>query len=477
MNTYTHTARPGENGRPTNLYPQPPDAHITSRTAPLPDRAMTDTSPGGLFANRRTARNIKAGNFCWMEMAAFEVLEKHFVAESLRTATCIYVALCRLASQQGNRPDPRAYNAEIARMVHCTVRTVQHYISQFEELGLIGKEEHRKGWLNDRNSYVLHAMQPRKSLAPSPDEDWVQRATPVDEVARVAMDAATGEDGCTLNTTKESKETKKQTNRRSAAGTKGDVICPHTRSAAARVQPPTVADPLDTEHERAAAGLRNIGVERDVAAAIAREYPAAVVDGWVERSTKPGVRDRAGWALARIRSGEAPSLREGLDVAKYTTGKYAHLFQRDAVIIEQPADTANGTDEQSPPLPSSPLPQQLQPNEATISQPMQSWGPTEAFSGQQSAVEQTAVNTLPPPSATQQAIWHATKEELLLDVSGSAKLWLQHMRLVEVDADRLILSSPPVGGVANAGLYAERIATLLGTMMGRAVQVEFQSGW
>ncbi len=87
-------------------------------------------------------------------------------------------------------------------------------------------------------------------------------------------------------------------------------------------------------------------------------------------------------------------------------------------------------------------------------------------------------NLTPSPSGSEQAVWQAAKDELLAAASSGAKLWLQHVRLIGVEADRLVLSSPPLGSsAAHAASYAAPLAELLGAMLSRPLAVEFQVGW
>ncbi len=457
----TYNARPGESGQQLAECSAPLGTHIPAE------------------------RDIHASSgWLWQERSTLQRISQSFSGARLLTARSIYLALTECASQQ--RTPGRAHSscAYLGSLAGCSERSARRYLHEFTTLGLI---EVVPG-VHRANTYILlmetalrqnlaqavmpladgdgksvapdarRTSKPARALAPAniaakrraasgdppapavsaPDtgdgKGDAGRTLPVSADRYDRPDQARGDIPDSQDLTNESNKPKNQTNR---AG--GDIdAADNVREAGVSLDQQSSDTNskrlIPSDEQRAAiCSLTGIGVRRVLAEELAASHDAITIRAWVCYALKAaGLKSKAGFVLSRLRAGEQPPFISGSSSAPMS------------INDQQPAR-----------------------------------GQLEAPAAQQLEEEMPQPETIiaPPPTGGEQAIWQVAREELLAEASSGAKLWLQHMRLISVAANRLVLSSPPVGGAATANLYTERIVALLGEVLGYPVQVKFQSGW
>ncbi len=225
-----------------------------------------------------------------------------------------------------------------------------------------------------------------------------------------------------------------------------------------------------------------IGVDADVATIIAAEYQPPIVAGWTRASSKPTVRDRAAWTLARIRSGEQPPAPQiaGLDTEKYTTGKYAHLFQRGSSVQAAAPVLAIAPAQDERETTSAAEDAHQNTGSASWAQQQPSWGLTAASlqedtaqsGGEWDTSEQAHTSTADNHA---QALWQAVREALRGRVPDNVwSLWLQHVRLIAWGSAMVRLSRPAVGVAATfERRYSSELQAVLAEVRGKPIELEF----
>ena len=430
----THNARPGESGR--------------SAPAPLPASAagVPIVPP----------RNIKASvGWLWQEKAALRHIGQHYRGDRLRAARSVYLALTEIASNQFTPARAHTSCAYLGELAGLGENAVRRYLHEFVQFGIVAVEP----GIHRANTYLLLAgSEAEQDTAIATSEMKLADSAGVSRAPSLPRGAAGDPPGviepsphdtpATIRATRGGtqdiriKQNKKeiQTNRGVVADScfslsPGESPAKADASAMLLIASDKLADidnpgpqssVLGPQHSVTA--LTSIGVRREVAANIAQTHDEQHVLGWVRYAkTAPGLKSRAGFVLSMLRQDQAPP-----------APPYVNPIWTSDVLF-------------SPPEPSE---------------------------GLTAASEAAPPDPAPSPSASEQAVWLAAKDELLAAASGGVKLWLQHMRLIRVEADRLVLSSPPLGSyAAHAASYAAPMAELLGAMLGRQMEVEFQIGW
>jgi hypothetical protein len=295
----------------------------------------------------KTPRNIKQTCWLWQEKAALRLISEHYSGARLLAARSIYLALTEIASDQHTPSQARAACSYIGTRAGVTEGTARRYLHELANLGLLAIDTAARDW----NTYHLLAIDVPQgddlavATMPLADGKGISSAPPtqVETPAGAPLDMAKGITGAP-QMKKEIPKTNKQT-------TTGVLVVPPVEIASATT---TAADGVvgrlvskieeyvaatnpsscvDGQAGEAIAALTGLGVRRTVAQEVAQQFAATLIMAWVAASASPKVKDRAAWALAMIRTGDAPPQAKPqagqLDASKYLPGgKYGHLFNR-----------------------------------------------------------------------------------------------------------------------------------------------------
>ncbi len=390
-----------------------------------------------------TLRNIKETAFSWEARSAWSIIRSHYAGgllKQLKAARAVYSAMTELASEQHTPTRLHTSYAYLGSAAGVSEATARKFAREFAALGLVLIQENRHQandfYLLDPAAASLGATADtptaanRRATDTPPPSTWVQPRT--GKTTRIEI--------------KESKTTT------------GVVVLADTTSAAL---PTTTAISSDVD-EQAVKALTGLGVRRTVAEKIAATCPMDDITAWSRYAQRQAsLKSKAGFVLAMLRAGERPPSPFG-----DTSGL---RYQNADLPAPTQQRQARGLTEASSPPESETVAAALPAEQSAICNP-HSIIQNSKLKTQNCEAANSALST------QHLALWQAAREELrgrLGNVTWA--MWLQHMRLLAVEEGRAVLSAPPVGNFAQR--YGGEVGTALGGVLGRAVVVEFVSGW
>ena len=95
--------------------------------------------------------------FCWQEKSSLRLIRKMYTnVKRTRTALVIYLALTEMASNSGKNDRFMAYRSQIAELSATSPSTIDRYIDDFVQIGLLSKRNRRKKLINLSNCWYLN---------------------------------------------------------------------------------------------------------------------------------------------------------------------------------------------------------------------------------------------------------------------------------------------------------------------------------
>ena len=96
--------------------------------------------------------------FCFQTHATLDAIREHFTGAKRATAIAVYVCLTEAANRNGGAPARdgfRAARKEIAQLAGVSVDTLDRYVAEFEQIGVLAVERSKIGDVNLPNSWAL----------------------------------------------------------------------------------------------------------------------------------------------------------------------------------------------------------------------------------------------------------------------------------------------------------------------------------
>lgn len=115
--------------------------------------------------------------FCWQEKKALRLIRTMYTStKRTRTALTIYLALTELASNSGKNDKFMAYRSQIAELSATSPSTVDRYIVDFVQIGLLSKRNRRKKLINLSNCWYLNTSPSIQDSNDTSDNNYDERS-------------------------------------------------------------------------------------------------------------------------------------------------------------------------------------------------------------------------------------------------------------------------------------------------------------